>query len=128
MTNSLEGREPFLDHRIVEYAAQLPDHFKYQNGVKKRILKDIVHDYIPIKLMDRPKMGFAIPIAEWMQNELKDLVHDYINENNIAEQGLFEWKEVHHLMNAFYNGKKEYDVKIWYLLMFQMWHRKWMES
>ena len=126
MTHSLEGREPFLDHRIIEYAAQLPDHFKYHGGVKKRILRDIVHDYIPLELMDRPKMGFAIPIADWMQSELKDLVHDYINEKNITEQGFFEWKEVEKLMNAFYGGKKEYDVKIWHLLNFQMWYSKWM--
>jgi len=125
MTHSLEGREPFLDHRIIEYAAQLPDSFKYHEGVKKRILRDIVHDYIPLELMNRPKMGFAIPIAEWMQSELKDLVHDYINEKNIVEQGLFEWKEVDKLMKAFYGGKKEYDMKIWYLLMFQMWYKKW---
>lgn len=125
MSHSLEGREPFLDHRIIEYAAQLPDSYKYHEGVKKRILKEIVHDYIPKELMDRPKMGFAIPIADWMQTELKDLVYDYINEKNLVEQGLFEWKEVDKIMKAFYSGKKEYDTKIWYLLMFQMWYAKW---
>lgn len=125
MTHGLEGREPLLDHRIVEYAAQLPDSFKYHDGVKKRILRDIVHDYIPLELMDRPKMGFAIPIADWMLNDLKDLVHDYVNEKNITEQGLFEWTEVDKLMKAFYGGKKEYEMKIWYLLMFQMWYSKW---
>ena len=83
MTHSLEGREPFLDHRILEFAAQLPDNFKYNNGIKKRILKDITHQYIPQKLLDRPKMGFAIPIASWLNNQLKDYVQnspiDYVN-------------------------------------------------
>jgi asparagine synthase (glutamine-hydrolysing) len=125
MTHSLEGREPFLDHRIIEYAAQLPDEYKYHQGVKKRILRDIVHDYIPLELMDRPKMGFAIPIADWMQSNLKDMVYSYINEKSIREQGFFDWKEIEKLMNAFYGGKKEYDVKIWYLLNFQMWYSKW---
>jgi asparagine synthase (glutamine-hydrolysing) len=126
MAVSLEGREPFLDHRIIEFAATLPDSFKYHEGVKKRILRDIVYDYIPKELLDRPKMGFAIPIAEWMSNDLKDLVYDYINEQKIKDQGLFEWSEVNKLLTAFFNGKKEYDMKIWYLLTFQMWYEKWM--
>ena len=127
MSQSLEGREPFLDHRIIELAAQLPDEFKYHEGIKKRIIRDIVHDYLPEKLMDRPKMGFAIPIAAWMQSDLKDMVHDYINEKSIREQGLFNWEAVRKIMDAFYAGKKEYDMKIWYLLMFQMWYAKWMD-
>ena len=126
MTASLEGREPLLDHRIIEYAAQLPDHYKYHNGVKKYILREIAHDYIPPTLMDRPKMGFAIPIGKWMQHDLRDLVESYINEETIASQGLFDWQEVSNLKNAFLNGKTEYEMKIWYLLMFQMWYERWM--
>lgn len=126
MTVSLEGREPLLDHRIVEYVAPLPDSYKYHKGIKKRLLRDIVYDYIPESLMDRPKMGFAIPIAEWLQKDLRDLVHDHINEKNISEQGLFEWKEIKSILDAFYSGKKEYDMKLWYILMFQMWYEKWM--
>jgi hypothetical protein len=86
MTVSLEGREPFLDHRVIEYAATLPNEFKYYNGSKKYILKEIVHQYIPKEMMDRPKMGFAIPIANWMTNELRDYVESFINEKNIKEQ------------------------------------------
>ena len=127
MTASLEGREPYLDHRVIEWAAQLPDEFKYHNGTKKYILKEIVHQYIPKDLLDRPKMGFAIPIAEWLLKDLRDLVEAFINEKRILSQGLFNWKEVNALKQAFYNGKKEYDMKIWYLLMFQMWYDRWMK-
>jgi asparagine synthase (glutamine-hydrolysing) len=127
MSQSLEGRDPFLDHRIIEFAARLPNEYKYHNGTKKRILRDIVHQYIPKELMDRPKMGFAIPIAEWMSNELKELVEEYVSESNIKAQGLFNWAYILKLKTAFFNGKKEYDVKIWYLLMFQMWYSKWMK-
>ena len=74
MSVSLEGREPFLDHRIIEWAAQLPLDYKYNNGNKKFILKEIVHKYIPAKMMDRPKMGFGIPISAWLQNDLKPFV------------------------------------------------------
>jgi asparagine synthase (glutamine-hydrolysing) len=127
MTASLEGREPFLDHRVIEYAAQLPDDFKYHNGIKKYILREIVHDFIPKEKMDRPKMGFAIPLASWMQNELKDMVHDYLSEKNIREQGLFNWDAVNRLKTNFFAGRSEYDFKLWYLLMFQMWYERWMK-
>ena len=72
MTASLEGREPYLDHRIIEWAARLPDQYKYNNGVKKYILREIVYDYIPKTMMDRPKMGFAIPIGKWLKTELRN--------------------------------------------------------
>ena len=126
MTHSLEGREPMLDHRIIEYAAQLPDSYKYHNGVKKRILRDIVHDYIPQSLLDRPKMGFAIPIGNWMGNELKEHVEEYLSETRIKSQGIFNWEYVNKLKTDFFNGRKEYDAKLWYFLMFQMWYEKWM--
>ena len=126
MSVSLEGREPFLDHRIIEWAATLPDNFKYHNGVKKHILKEIVHQYIPKEMMDRPKMGFAIPIAKWMNEELKERIDSFINEKNITEQGIFNWQYISKLKTDFYNGKKEYETKLWYVLMFQMWYAKWM--
>jgi asparagine synthase (glutamine-hydrolysing) len=127
MTASLEGREPFLDHRVIEYAAQLPNDYKYHNGIKKHIIREIVHNYIPKEKMDRPKMGFAIPLAAWMNNELKDMVNSYINEKSIKEQGLFNWDAVSRLKTAFFSGKSEYDFKLWYLLMFQMWYERWMK-
>lgn len=126
MSQSLEGREPMLDHRILEFTAQLPDEYKYHRGVKKRILKDIVHDYVPEKLLDRPKMGFAIPIAKWLNEDLREYVETYICKDKIEEQEFFNWEYISSIKDAFYNGRKEYDTKIWYILMFQMWYEKWM--
>jgi asparagine synthase (glutamine-hydrolysing) len=127
MSVSLEGREPLLDHRIIEFVATLPDDFKYRNGEKKYLLKEIVHQFIPKEMMDRPKMGFAIPIAGWMQNELKNHVEDYLSESKIKGQGIFNWQAVSDLKNKFFSGKKELDFKLWYLLMFQMWYERWMK-
>lgn len=126
MSVSLEGREPLLDHRIIEWSARLPDDFKYRNGIKKYILREIAHQYIPENLLNRPKMGFAIPIANWLSNELRVFLDEYINKERIDKQGLFNWEFVSRLKTDFLNGKKEFDVKIWYLLMFQMWYEKWM--
>ena len=125
MIHRLEGREPFLDHRIIEYAAQLPDEYKYHNGVKKRILRDITYQYVPKSLLDRPKMGFAIPLATWLANDLRDLVETHLSKKVIEEQGLLNWEYIDKIKTSFYNGKKEYDTKLWYILMFQMWFEKW---
>jgi asparagine synthase (glutamine-hydrolysing) len=126
MSASLEGREPFLDHRIIEWAARLPDSYKYHQGEKKYIIKEIVHQYIPKEMMERPKMGFAIPIKNWLSNQLLQHVETYLSETVIKNQGLFNWVVVEKLKKDFLGGKKEYDQKIWYLLMFQMWYKKWM--
>lgn len=126
MSVSLEGREPFLDQHIIEWAAQLPSGFKYHKGIKKYILKQIVHKYLPRELMERPKMGFAIPVENWLSQELKDLVMEYLNDDQLNKHGLFNKEEVQNLVKDFYNGRKEKYLKIWHLLMFQMWYRKWM--
>lgn len=125
MSVSLESREPLLDHRLIEYVAQLPDELKYRDGSKKWLLKEIVHQYIPKSVMDRPKMGFAIPIESWLKNELRDLLETYLSEDKINETGLFNWKEIEKLKNGFLAGRKEFGVKIWYLLSYLMWYEKW---
>ena len=126
MSVSLEGREPFLDQRIIEWAAQLPMNFKYRNGSKKFIIKEIVHKYLPKELMDRPKMGFGIPIAKWLQADLKIYVDHYLNVDFIRNQNIFNKKAVALIYTSFYKGKVERAEKLWHLLMFQLWYEKWM--
>ncbi|MGZ8551445.1 MAG: asparagine synthetase B family protein, partial [Chitinophagaceae bacterium] len=126
MSVSLEGREPFLDQHIIEWAAQLPNDFKYFNGQKKYILKQIVHKYIPPEMMDRPKMGFGIPIAQWLRAELNYLVREYLGETSIKAHGLFKYEEVKNITEGFFNGRSENYLKIWHLLMFQMWYKHWI--
>ena len=128
MCVSLEGREPFLDHRIIEWAAQLPMDFKYRNGSKKFIIKEIVRKYIPKEMLDRPKMGFAIPVADWLKNELKPFADEYLDEAFIEKQQIFNNKEIQRIRKAFYNGHSERAEKIWYILMFQMWYDKWINN
>jgi asparagine synthase (glutamine-hydrolysing) len=126
MTASLEGREPFMDQHIIEWAAQIPDEYKYRNGVKKYLLRQIVHRYVPKEIMDRPKMGFAIPIADWLRTELRPLLETYLSNERIESEGIFSPSYVSKLKSDFLNDKKEFDLKIWYLLMFEMWYDKWM--
>ncbi len=126
MSVSLEGREPFLDQHIIEFAAQLPSDFKLKKGNKKYILRQIVHKYVPKHMMERPKMGFGVPIASWLRNELKKFVDEATDQVFIQKQGLFNAEEIRKLYNEFYNGKEQLHTKIWYLLMFQLWYKQWM--
>ena len=126
MSVSLEGREPFLDQHIIQFAAQLPSDYKLHKGIKKYPLRQIVHKYVPKEMMERPKMGFGIPISGWLQKELKIFVDEATDETFIKQQGLFDSAEIKKLYQQFYNGKEQLYTKIWYLLMFQLWYKKWM--
>lgn len=126
MSVSLEGREPFLDQHIIEFTARLPSDYKLHKGIKKYILRQIVHRYVPSSMMERPKMGFGIPIAAWLKNELRHFVDDATNPVFLQQQGLFNMDEVLGMKKDFYNGKEQLYTRIWYLLMFQMWYKKWI--
>lgn len=125
MSTSLEGREPFLDQRIIEYVAQLPLSYKYDGKTQKRILKDIVYKYIPKELMDRPKTGFTIPIYEWLRNDLKYLIDEYLSTSSVQESQVFNVKTVEQLKENFLNEKLDDETIIWKLLQFQMWYKQW---
>lgn len=127
MSVSLEGREPFLDHDLINWAAQLPDDLKYNDGIKKYILKEIVHDMVPKEMMERPKMGFAIPIADWLAKDLKPVVESYLSKELLAQHNLFDTNFIEKLKTDVFNGKKEMASKLWYFLMFQMWYERWMK-
>jgi asparagine synthase (glutamine-hydrolysing) len=125
MSVSLEGREPFLDHRIIEFAAQLPSSFKYGH-TQKMILKDIVHKYVPKELLDRPKLGFTIPVYSWLKNDLLFLLEEYLNSEAIKASGFFNSFYVEKLKTDFLNDKLYDPTIIWKLIQFQMWYKKWM--
>jgi asparagine synthase (glutamine-hydrolysing) len=126
MSVSLEGREPLLDHRIVEFAAQLPSSYKYAPGQTKIILKNIVHKYIPQNIMERPKMGFIVPIMGWFRNELKDLILQNLNEDLLKKDDIFNYKEVTSIRDRYLNGHSENVQKLWHILLFQMWKKRWL--
>ncbi len=126
MSVSLEGREPLLDYRIIEFAASLPSHYKYKNSSTKHILKEITHRYIPKKLMDRPKMGFGVPLMEWFKDELKEYFLIYLDGERLEREGIFNAKEVVWIRDKYLNGEKVNVETLWSLLVFQMWYEKWM--
>lgn len=129
MAFGLEGREPLLDYRLVEYVGRLPVDLKLKNGVKKYLLKEIVHRYIPKGLMDRPKMGFSIPLVRWLLEDLKEQTSYYFGAEFVRRQGIFDSEAVAQLLETFRRRKDiNFANKVWNLLIFQMWYAKWMED
>ncbi len=127
MSVSLEGREPLLDHRIIEFVAQLPENFKMKGDNKKYLLKEIVHDYVPRDMMERPKMGFGVPVFKWLRGDLKYYADEYMSPAAFQRHGLFRQDGVDHIMKQFFSGDRNYNNLFWYLLMFQMWYKQWMD-
>ena len=126
MSVGLEGREPLLDHRIVEFVAQLPSSLKYHNGEKKYLLKKVAHRYIPEALLNRPKTGFGLPVYEWFRNDLREYLYYYLNEEQLSKHDFIDTAAAIKLRDDFISGKNNSEMQIWLLLIFQMWWNRWM--
>lgn len=124
MSVSLEGREPLLDHRIVEFMARVPAEIKYKNKQGKYLARQILYKHIPQEMIDKPKAGFQIPLVEWMLNDLKPLVDKHINASQLDEE-IFNVIEVLNIKHAFYRGNYVKVNVLWFILMFQMWRDRW---
>jgi asparagine synthase (glutamine-hydrolysing) len=128
MSVSLEGREPMLDHRVIEFLSQLPSSFKIRNGVNKYLLKEIVHRYIPRELMERPKRPFIAPLMVWFREDLKEQLRYYLDERCLSVTGVFAAAPIVRLRDAYLEGKKVNYQKLWQVLMFQLWYDRWIEK
>ncbi|HQW16525.1 MAG: asparagine synthase (glutamine-hydrolyzing) [Bacteroidia bacterium] len=125
MAVSLEGREPLLDHNIIEWAAQLPSAFKLNNGTSKYLLRKITHQYIPKEIMEREKMGFQIPLHLWLKSEMKDLLLHHLSEESISKYQIFKQAEVNAILNAYLNNNNLDFYRLWKLFNLQMWLDRW---
>jgi asparagine synthase (glutamine-hydrolysing) len=126
MSQSIEGREPMLDHNIVELLSQVDTSLKFKNNELKYLLKQVVHKYVPKEIMDRPKMGFGIPIFEWLKDDLKEYLLYYLDESRLKTQGIFDEKFIVLLRDNYLKGSKENINQLWIILMFQLWYEEWM--
>ncbi len=128
MAVSIEGREPLLDHRIVEFAASLP--FSMRRGAlgPKHLLRKLLYRHVPRALVDRPKQGFGTPIHEWIGDELDHLIDEHLNYRDIAAQGLLDPDMVACYLRRMRAGDASVGQRVWLLLAFQMWHRRWAHA
>jgi asparagine synthase (glutamine-hydrolysing) len=128
MSVGLEGREPMLDHRVIEYLSQLPSSFKIRNGVNKWLLKQVVHRYIPKELMERPKKPFIAPLMVWFKDDLKEQLKYYLSESSLSKTGVFDHGPIIKLRDEYLAGRKVNYQKLWQVLMFQLWYNQWIEK
>jgi asparagine synthase (glutamine-hydrolysing) len=121
MKYSLETRVPLLDYRIVEFALNLSQSLKYRGGVMKYLLKDLLYDYVPRAVFDRPKRGFAIPLAVWMSKELRHLIDEYLSEGVTKKAGALNYPAVECLKRRFFDGENHLYNRLWAMVLLNKW-------
>jgi asparagine synthase (glutamine-hydrolysing) len=119
---------PFLDIKLVEYMAQVPSNIKIKNRIKKYLLKEIAHQYIPKELVDRPKSGFDIPFSSWMRGILKDILYSQINKERLDKDNIFYTSYIINIRDQFYAGNDAYKYKLWRIFIFQLWYENFTLS
>lgn len=121
MAVSLETREPFLDHRVIEFAASLPLDYKIRNGVGKWILREVLYKHVPKELIERPKMGFSVPLAGWLRGPLREWAEALLDKRRLMREGFFKTILVRKTWQEHVSGKRNWEHQLWSILMFQAW-------
>jgi asparagine synthase (glutamine-hydrolysing) len=127
MANSLEVRVPFLDHEVVEFACSLPEHFKINGKMRKRIVQDAFRPMLPPELYQRPKQGFEVPLLKWFRTELRDTIHkDLLSPIFLREQGIFSADKVGLILSRLdSNDPEDSATHVWNLVVFQYWWKRY---
>lgn len=133
MKYSLETRCPILDTHVMEYAFSLPHEYKYGNGMKKRILKELAYDYIPREMLDRKKTGFSVPLDKWLRGPLKEQVMDLADKTFLQRQGLFDGDYIDTFLKKYMEkgdagagSGENYSRIVWAFFMFQRWYETYI--
>jgi asparagine synthase (glutamine-hydrolysing) len=125
MANSLELRSPMLDVNVVEWGISLPRKYKIKGFETKHILKDVARSLVPANLIDRPKMGFGIPRAEWLRNDMREILIDTLTDESATERDWFNQVEVKKTIDLHMSGTDK-DQILWPMLMLELWARNWL--
>jgi asparagine synthase (glutamine-hydrolysing) len=125
MAHSLEVRPPFLDHRIVEFAAALPEKLKIRGSSLKHVLRELMRDKLPTNVLRRPKEGFDIPAHQWFRTALKPLLMDTLTQDAVEETGIFDWPTVKFVMDEHMSRRTNFGYHLWGLLTLFLWMNRW---
>ncbi|MCP4992043.1 MAG: asparagine synthase (glutamine-hydrolyzing) [Colwellia sp.] len=127
MANSLEVRAPILDYKLVEFAARTPSKFKFNDGEKKYILKEIFKPFLTDEILYRKKMGFSVPLADWLRGEIKEIAEDCFFNREAGLANYFKKEAIHKMWQQHQNKELDYSAPLWSMLMFQMWWDRYMD-
>ncbi len=125
MAHSLEVRPPFLDHRLVEFAASLPENLKIRGGKLKFVLRELMKSRLPASVLSRPKEGFDIPVHHWLRTALCPLLLETLSERNVRESGIFSWNAINGAIRAHLERRANLGYHLWGLLVLFLWMRRW---
>ena len=126
MAHSIEARPPLLDHRLVEFAATIPSRLRLRDGTTKYLLKQAMRGILPDEIIDRPKQGFAVPLARWFRGPLAEFAHDVLLSDNCRQRGLLNTVYIERLLQLHQRGR-DLDLQLWTTLSFELWCRRFLD-
>ncbi len=128
MAHSIESRVPLLDHLVVELAASLPVSLKIKDGRRKHLLKQLAFRLVPREILERPKQGFGVPIGHWFRGSLREVFGDILRSPATRQRGYFNALFVDRLLDEHLAGRRDHSLRLWQLLVFELWHRQYVDA
>jgi asparagine synthase (glutamine-hydrolysing) len=128
MAHSIETRVPILDNLVIDFAATLPGGLKIKNGRRKHILKETLRPMLPPGILDRKKQGFGIPLGTWFRGGLTGLFSEVLDAPRTKQRGYFEPAFVSRLLREHLAAERDHTLRLWQLLVFELWHRKYLDT
>jgi asparagine synthase (glutamine-hydrolysing) len=119
---------PLLDNRVIDFAATLPAHLKIANGRRKHVLKEAVRSLLPPGIIDRKKQGFGVPLGVWFRGGLTDVFADVLTSPRTRQRGYFQPAFVNRLVDEHLAGRRDHTLRLWQLMVFELWHRHYLDA
>ena len=127
MAASIESRVPFLDHKLCELSARLPDHLKVQGLKTKRVLRESMKDILPAQILNRSKVGFPVPLARWFRGKFSSVLDEYVLSEQSRKRGYFDHGYVKTMIERHQAGVEDNAQRLWALVNFEIWSRRFLD-
>ena len=128
MAVSLEARSPFLDHHVIEFAASLPEKLKLRGLTTKYLLKRVLKKLLPVENLNRPKMGFGVPVGHWFRGEMQGFLRETLLAEKSLKRGLFNPGVITRIVEQHTRGERDYAHQLWTLLMLELWFKRFIDK